>query len=242
MFRLVAPLLALGFIHTSYEVYSDAVAGVPADAIRLQNKPGIVYWHGDRNHRAIALTFDDGPSQYTQDILDVLAKNNVKATFFMVGARVDAHPEIARAVVAAGHAIGNHTYHHMPLVLKTPTQVKRELVAGERAIERATGLRPRLYRPPFGSEDQLTRDAGKSLGLIAVDWSDSSKDWKRPGVDKIVAKVLKQAEDGAVILLHDGGGDRRQTVAAVTRLIPELRERGFELVTIPDLLQVPATH
>lgn len=240
MLRPLAVVLALVSIHTTYELYTEAVAGVPSDAIRLTNRPGVVYWHGDRTTRSIALTFDDGPSLYTLELLDVLARAHVRATFFMVGEQVDAHPDIARAVAQAGHAIGNHTYHHERLVLRTPERVRRELVAAERSIERATGIRPVIYRPPFGAEDSLTRRIGHGLGMIAVDWSDSSKDWKRPGVNRIVSTVLAQAADGAVILMHDGGGNRRQTIAAVTELIPELRKRGFELVTVPELLDLPA--
>jgi peptidoglycan-N-acetylglucosamine deacetylase len=240
--RLVVLVLVLACFHSSYELYAHAMSGVPADAIRLPNKPGVVYWHGDGSRRAIALTFDDGPSPHTAELLEVLGQHDVKATFFMVGSRVDARPDVARAVAAAGHAIGNHTYHHTRLVLKKPAHVTRELVAGERAIERATGIRPAFYRPPFGAEDRVTREAGRRLGLVAVDWSGSSKDWKRPGADAIVANVLRQAHDGAVILMHDGGGDRRQTVEAVARIIPELRRRGFELVTVPELLEIPAVR
>jgi peptidoglycan/xylan/chitin deacetylase (PgdA/CDA1 family) len=240
LLRFCAVVLTLWCLHTAHEVYNEAIAGVPADAIRLANKPGVVYWHGDRSRRAVALTFDDGPSADTLAMLDVLARYQVHATFFMVGARVDAHPEIARAVVAAGHTVGNHTFHHERLVLKTPDQVKRELAAAQRSIERATGVRPTLYRPPFGAEDTTTRDVGRHMGLVAVDWSDSSKDWKRPGVDRIVANVLASVTDGAVILMHDGGGDRKQTVEAIARLIPELRARGFELVTVPELIQPTA--
>jgi len=240
--RIVILVIVIAGVHTCFELYSEATAGVPSDAIQLQNKPGLVYWHGDRDRPAIALTFDDGPSAQTLELLDVLAQYNVKATFFMVGSRVDAHPEIARAVLAAGHAIGNHTYHHARLAHHTPAQVREELIAGERALERVVGIRPSFYRPPFGVEDHVTRQVGHELGLVAVDWSDSSKDWKRPGVNAIVANVLSRAQDGVVILMHDAGGDRRQTVEAVKRLVPELERRGFELVTVPSLLGIPATR
>ena len=238
VFAVVLVLVCLAGLN----VYDVVTAGVPSDAYKLPNQLGVIYWHGDPHRAAVALTFDDGPNPpYTPRLLALLKANDVKATFFLVGERVEAEPALARAVIEAGHAIGNHTYDHARLVLKTESGVENELMKAETAIERATGVMPRFFRPPYGSEDRFTLEASKALGYVAVEWSVSSKDWRRPGVDAIVDNVLRQVKNGSIILMHDGGGDRSETIDAVARIIPELRRRGFEFVTIPDLLDIRAT-
>jgi peptidoglycan/xylan/chitin deacetylase (PgdA/CDA1 family) len=144
-------------------------------------------------------------------------------------------------VTAAGHAIGSHAYTHRSIVLETRFEVARQLETSGAAILKATGVKPAFFRPPYGALDQVTLDESRRLGYIAVEWSVSSKDWNRPGVDAIVDNVLSHIHNGAIVLMHDGGGDRTQTVAAVARLIPELKCRGYHLVTIPELLEVPRT-
>jgi peptidoglycan/xylan/chitin deacetylase (PgdA/CDA1 family) len=228
-----------GLVYRDYEYLRDDIEGaVPPNAIAEANHPGVVYWHGDRTKPRIALTFDDGPSPYTPQVLAVLDRYHVKATFFMIGQRVEQHPDLARSVVAAGHVIANHTYDHRNLVLDVERGVTRELAKAETAITGATGLIPRMFRPPYGAADRYTFDASHRAGYVGIEWSDSSKDWLRPGVDVIVRHVLAHASNGAIVLMHDGGGDRSQTVAALDKIIPELQRRGFELVTIPDLLGI----
>jgi peptidoglycan/xylan/chitin deacetylase (PgdA/CDA1 family) len=216
-------------------------AGVPADAARVTNRPGVMYWHGSSHEPAVALTFDDGPSASTAALLDVLAEDDVHATFFMVGRNVETHPDLARRVVAAGHVVGNHSYSHPNLDLQLEARVGDELDRTSDAIFKATGVRSRLFRPPFGDEDGLVLHEARALGYVSVEWSVSSKDWTRPGADRIVANVLAHVHDGAIILMHDGGGDRSETIEAVARLIPELRRRGYALITVPELLGVSAT-
>ncbi len=235
MKRWIAILAAVCLVEAIY-IYVRPTRGVPTNALRTRNEAGVIYWHGSFDRKAVALTFDDGPSEYTQRLLDVLAEHHVHATFFMIGRNVEQYPAIAKAVADAGHVIGNHTYSHPNLNMERETVVGAQLARAEAAIESATGQHPKMFRPPFGDEDRFTLHESRHLGYVAVEWSVSSKDWRMPGVDAIVDNVLEHVHNGAIILLHDGGGDRSQTVEAVARLIPELQRRGYELVTVPELL------
>jgi peptidoglycan/xylan/chitin deacetylase (PgdA/CDA1 family) len=214
-----------------------------ADHYAKISRSGVVYWHGDLDKPEIALTFDDGPNEpYTSRILQVLKENDVKATFFMVGMNVERDPAAARAVVEAGHAVGNHSWSHPDMLLKTGRGVAQQLALADEAIYRAVGRRTRIFRPPYGADDPFTFHTSRRLGYVAVKWSVSSRDWERPGVERIVANVLLHTRNGAVILMHDGnktrGGDRGQTVEALKVLLPELKSRGYRFVTVPELLGV----
>jgi peptidoglycan/xylan/chitin deacetylase (PgdA/CDA1 family) len=214
-----------------------------ADHYNKRNRQGAVYWHGDLDKPEIALTFDDGPNEpYTSQILQVLKDNGVKATFFMVGMNIQKEPEAARAVVEAGHAVGNHSWSHPDMILEGSGTVARQLSLTDEALFRATGRHSRLFRPPYGADDPLTVRAVERMGYVMVKWSVSSRDWKRPGADRIVTNVLNHTGNGAILLMHDGdkagAGDRSQTVEALKRIIPKLKEEGFTFVTVPELLGV----
>jgi peptidoglycan/xylan/chitin deacetylase (PgdA/CDA1 family) len=239
--RLGVAVLGLIGLAGVITICSRLDAGVPSDASRVTNRPGVMYWHGPLDKPAVALTFDDGPAASTGPLLDVLAEDDVHATFFMVGRNVEKHPDLARRVVADGHVVGNHSYSHSNLDLQLEARVGDELDRTSDAIFKATGVRSKLFRPPFGDEDGLVLHEAKAAGYVSVEWSVSSKDWKRPGADRIVANVLAHVHDGAIILMHDGGGDRSETIVAVARLIPELRRRGYALVTVPELLGLSPT-
>jgi peptidoglycan/xylan/chitin deacetylase (PgdA/CDA1 family) len=210
------------------------------------NRPGILYWQGDGPERKIALTFDDGPNEpYTSQILEILRREGVHATFFLVGKNVEAFPEAARAIVSGGHAIGNHTYSHANLVFDTNARVRREILKAEEVIERVTGFRTTLFRAPYGDKNFFTIHQAKRLGYQMIQWSVSAQDWRKPGPRRIVRRVLRGARPGAIVLMHDGdkgrhGGDRSQTVAALPSLISELRGQGYSFVTLPELLNLPA--
>ncbi|HZJ64968.1 MAG TPA: polysaccharide deacetylase family protein [Kofleriaceae bacterium] len=237
--RWLAALVVACAVEALY-IYVRLTHGVPSTAYQAANRPGVIYWHGSTDRNAVALTFDDGPSMpYTAQLLAILDANHVRATFFMIGKNVEQLPAAAKAVADAGHAIGNHTFGHPNLNFERESQVGTELARAESAITAATGMRPRLFRPPYGDVDRFTLHESRQLGYVAVEWSVSSKDWQMPGSDAIVANVLRDVHNGAIILMHDGGGDRSQTVEAVARLIPELQQRGYELVTVPELLGLP---
>jgi len=233
--KLVTGMGAAVFLALSINAFTPLHAKI--------NRPMLLYWHGDPLEKKIALTFDDGPNDpYTSEVLKILKDNNVRATFFLIGKNVETEPEAASAIVAAGHAIGNHSYDHRNLVTRTNAQVRDEIMKTEKVIEEATGQKTTLFRPPYGDKDALTLQQTRKLGYVMIEWSVSAEDWRRPGVEKIVHNVVPHVRNGSIILLHDGDkirrGDRSQTVAALPRIIAQLRQEGFQFVTIPELLKL----
>jgi peptidoglycan/xylan/chitin deacetylase (PgdA/CDA1 family) len=199
--------------------------------------------HGSRDERRIALTFDDGPDpDRTPALLDALAALDVKATFFVLGAGVDAHPELCARIVREGHELGNHTYHHRYLPLTRGRDVERELIATDRAIERATGVVPTIARPPYGGRSPWTVRAFARAAKRLVLWDINSFDWKGAAPEDVARRVIDHARPGSIILMHDarrGRAGKRPsnhvvgaTVETVRLIVPELRARGFELATV----------
>lgn len=175
--------------------------------------------------RVIYLTFDDGPDPaYTPQVLDALARYGAQATFFVIGRRAAAHPELLQAIVAGGHTLGNHTYSHPSLAGMGREQVHREL---RQTQELLGGMGVSCMRPPYGAVDPFTAAYAAELGLRLVRWDVDPKDWARPGASAIAEHVLARAAPGRVILLHDGGGDRSQTVAALEQILSGLSARGY---------------
>ncbi len=192
---------------------------------------------GRPRKREIALTFDDGPGPYTLKILAVLRRIHAPATFFEIGRLVDAYPSITRRLAHNGEVIGDHTQHHSFLAVLSPRQQRDEVVGAEHAIARAGAPYPHLFRPPYGSFDRATLAILRAHNLLMVLWSVDTSDYVRPGVHRIVDAAVGGARPGAIILLHDGGGNRSETVAALPRIIRLLRRRGYRLVTVPELVR-----
>ena len=194
-----------------------------------------------RNPRHLALTYDDGPNDpHTQRLLEVLAKHEVRATFFMVGQYVQRRPQFAREVAQAGHALGNHTLTHPNLIFCSEMQTRVQLSECTRAIEDATGQSPKLFRPPFGGRRPSTLRIARELGLAPVMWNVTGFDWDAHSSAAIERKVTRQTRGGSIILLHDGshrglGWDRSHTVAATDALLARYKSEGFQFVTIPEL-------
>jgi peptidoglycan/xylan/chitin deacetylase (PgdA/CDA1 family) len=188
----------------------------------------------------VALTFDDGPSEGTPEILDVLGAHGVRATFFQLGANVERLPEIARAVAAAGHEIGNHGYAHRLYCFRSGEYIARDIVRAQKAIRRHTGVTPRLFRAPFGARWFGLRGVQRHAGLLGVMWTVIGKDWTLDA-DQVVQRVAERVSDGAIICLHDGremqtDPDVRVTVEAVRRLVPALVARGYRFETVSELV------
>jgi peptidoglycan/xylan/chitin deacetylase (PgdA/CDA1 family) len=194
--------------------------------------------------RQLALTFDDGPNDpHTLRLLEVLARHEVKATFFMIGRFVRERPEIARAVAQAGHVIGNHTDTHPNLFFASGSQLARELDDCEKALADAVGEHSKLFRPPFGLRRPATLQAVAGRGLATVMWSVTSFDWKLTTPEAIERRVARQVRGGGVILLHDGGHrhmgvDRAPTVTATDRLIAHYKGEGHSFVTVPEMMAI----
>jgi peptidoglycan/xylan/chitin deacetylase (PgdA/CDA1 family) len=197
-------------------------------------------WRGPSGRRALALTFDDGPSEGTPAILDILARYNVPATFFQCGANVERLPDIARAVRQAGHAIGNHSHSHPLFCFQSARFIQDELERAQRAIEDRTGFRPEWFRAPFGVRWFGLRQAQARLKLTGVMWTAIGYDWKlRP--EACAGRLAAAASNGAILCLHDGRELRAKpdigaTVEAVRRLVPCLLDRGYKLETVSRLL------
>jgi peptidoglycan/xylan/chitin deacetylase (PgdA/CDA1 family) len=190
--------------------------------------------------KVVALTFDDGPNpDATPRVLDALASRGVKATFFVLGRHADAWPGIVRRIAEEGHAIGNHGWHHRKLHVRGPGYVRRDLTMGTESIERASGVRAKLFRAPHGFRSPWVSSIARSLGQRTVGWSRGVWDSDRPGVEKIVRRTVDGTRPGRIMLLHDGDGydmhgDRSQTAAAMPRILDELLEQGYSFATIPE--------
>ncbi|MCL5105419.1 MAG: polysaccharide deacetylase family protein [Armatimonadetes bacterium] len=193
------------------------------------------------NQKVVALTYDDGPDpRFTPGLLRVLDKYGVKATFFMIGRRMEKYPDIVRDVVKAGHVIANHTYTHpSDIALDTPAQVIRELDSCEQLIERLTGKRAGLFRPPKGLMDGSVLTVADEEGYKTVLWSVSADHHEAKTPEAMANRVISRIHPGLIILAHDGAfASRWRDVAATAIIIESLRKRGYRFVTVPELLDI----
>lgn len=216
-------------------VVSTKVISKPVNKI-VQYTPTVA----EEGEKVIALTFDDGPwGDQTIRLLDVLDRYDVKATFFMVGNRVRADPNTAAEVARRGHLLGNHSYSHPNLATASDSVVRSQIQRTNAEIEKATGKTPHWFRAPGGAVDAEVRAIVSANGMRIAHWTTGTGDWKKLGPDRIVRVVNDKAKPGAVILMHDGGGDRSETIAALPRVIQNLRDKGYRFVTLDQLPSVP---
>ncbi|WP_269924621.1 polysaccharide deacetylase family protein [Enterococcus innesii] len=185
----------------------------------------------DQNGKYIALTFDDGPNDSsTIKLLEILKKENISATFFVLGNMVNSHPEVAKQIVEEGHEIGNHSYSHPDMTQISPDEVREEIFKTDKAVFHATGVLPSIFRPPYGAINEVV---AKSIGLPIIQWNVDSEDWKLRDKDLIVDKVVSAAEKGSIILIHD---IHKISVESVPEIVDKLRKSGYEFATISELL------
>lgn len=192
--------------------------------------------HTAAGQPVLYFTFDDGPAEDTPGVLAALAQHGAQATFFVVGSRVQALPSTLQATQQAGHVLGNHSFTHPHLAGMPKPQFLQEMNACAEAVVSAlaNGGRMQLMRPPYGSLDENTEAWVNALGYHMVLWDIDPQDWSQPGTPAIVRQVLAEAQPGAIVLLHDGGGDRSQSVAALHELLPTLAAQGYVFQGLPQ--------
>lgn len=190
------------------------------------------------NRKLIALTFDDGPwPNSTVQVLNILKQNDIKGTFFVVGQNVKNYPDLTKRIVAEGHAIANHTWHHWYHAMN-PQVAAYEVANTTDIIYKTTGVRTGLFRPPGGIMNNGVVAYARSNKYAIIMWSSDSIDYSRPAVPKLINNVFRGAKPGGIVLMHDGGGDRTQTVKALPEIISRFRKQGYEFVTVPELLEI----
>jgi peptidoglycan-N-acetylglucosamine deacetylase len=230
------------------QAVTGAVSIVAAVSAGYQSMAPTGQWYGQtfvrlaRGMRRIALTYDDGPNDpHTLRLLEILAKNSVHATFFLIGRYVEQRPDLAREIVNAGHVVGNHSFTHPLLTFKSEAEIRLQLSQCKAALQDAIGEPANLFRPPFGGRRPAVLRIARQLGLEPIMWSVTGYDWGAPPASAIERKVAKQIRGGDVILLHDGGhkqmgADRSQTVIATDHLITRYKSEEYEFVTIPQMM------
>ncbi|CAL9435161.1 Undecaprenyl-phosphate 4-deoxy-4-formamido-L-arabinose transferase [Streptomyces sp. enrichment culture] len=255
---LMAMLMLRGYVHS--EILADHRVQSPAPTDRvpqeiLEGGP-VIDTRGGRtdslsvpDHRLV-LTFDDGPDPvWTPKVLDVLKEHDAHAVFFVTGTMASRHPDLVRRMVEEGHEIGLHTFNHPDLSLQSKKRIDWELSQNQLAISGAAGIRTSLFRPPYSSfaeamdnESWPVTEYIGSLGYLTVVNNTDSEDWKRPGVEEIIRRATPKGGEGAIVLMHDSGGDRHQTVQALDRFLPGLQKQGYEFTNLTEALGAPSAH
>lgn len=190
---------------------------------------------GPAGPKRVALTFDDGPSSYTASVLRTLRRFHARATFFLVGREIGANRQLLRQELAEGSAVGDHTYDHADVSAGGPFAAG-EIGRTDRRIREASGYSPCLFRAPYGALSGSLLGVARSQGMLTIGWNVDPRDWSLPGADAISRRVLEATRRGSIVIMHDGGGNRAETVAALPSIIRTLQSRGYRLVTVPELL------
>jgi peptidoglycan-N-acetylglucosamine deacetylase len=232
------PQLSIGVAAAAAASYAGLCTMWPTSRLYGANVTGEA-----RPSKRLALTYDDGPNDpYTGHLLDVLARHDVKATFFMMGKYVEERPRIAQQVFAAGHIVGNHSFSHPNLICVGEAELRSQIARTQKALEDAGCGTPKLFRPPFGGRNPRTFGIVRELGLTPIMWRVTCYDWSAKSPNSIVKKAISQIKGGDIILLHDGGHlalgtDRSHTVKATDEIIRRYKGEGFEFVTVPQMMK-----
>ncbi|HBU70171.1 MAG TPA: hypothetical protein DEE98_07300 [Elusimicrobia bacterium] len=217
------------------------LAAVISAEVNSEQKMAPFFAQGNKDRKAVALTFDDGPGKFTPKILEILKAGNIKATFFMEGQLAAARSEIVKSVYNDGHEVGAHSYTH-PNFYSYKKDDKEELLSGEiaranAALEKISGLKPRLMRMPYGFVKPWVREVAGRHDMVLVNWSFGC-DWKKMTGSELAAEYIKNIKPGAIFLMHDGGVKRESTVEALPLIIEELKKRGYEIIPVGELLGI----
>ncbi|MFF9335061.1 polysaccharide deacetylase family protein [Streptomyces albogriseolus] len=255
---LAAMLMLRGYVHS--EILADHRVQDPAPTTEvpkeiLEGGPVIDARTGKAAtlsvpDRRLVLTFDDGPDPtWTPKVLDVLKKHDAHAVFFVTGTMASRYPDLVQRMVDEGHELGLHTFNHPDLSLQSTKRIDWELSQNQLALTGAAGIRTSLFRPPYSSfsaamdnESWPVTEYIGSRGYLTVVNNTDSEDWKRPGVDEIIRRATPENGKGAIVLMHDSGGDRSQTVAALDRFLPDLKDKGYEFENLTEALDAPSAH
>ena len=198
----------------------------------------IVFSKSREPTKKIALTFDDGPHpRYTERILKILERYDIKATFFVIGVNIQNYPEPFAKIVAAGHEIGNHTYHHKTLSGTCDATIREEIRKTDEIIFKTAGYRPKIFRPPEGAYGECALKAAQSMDLRMILWTVDTRDWERPSAQTIVERVMANVKGGSILLFHDYMHKNAHTLEALEIILPKLLEKGFEFVTVSELIE-----
>ncbi|KYG37671.1 chitooligosaccharide deacetylase [Bacillus gaemokensis] len=208
--------------------------------LRKELEPtGHVTWEVPNNEKIIAITFDDGPDPtYTPQVLKLLRQYKAEATFFMIGFRIQRNPYLIEQVIKEGHEIGNHTMDHLYANNASDEKLKNDILEGKKYLQKWV-KEPLLFRPPGGYINDMVFTTAKEAGyqIVLWSWHQDPKDWANPGTESIVKHVVTNAKNGDIVLLHDGGSDRSQTVAALEKILPALQKEGYRFVKVSELLR-----
>jgi peptidoglycan/xylan/chitin deacetylase (PgdA/CDA1 family) len=227
---LTASLAGLG----TARLFAQTSAVTPAPVLPIAPESGTFISHGLVEGMKVAVTFDDGPNpRMTPQILTELAKRKIHSTFFLIGRNVKARPELAKAMVEQGHEVANHTFTHPTLSKLSDAAVADELRRGQDTLHAATGVTPNLFRPPYGAFKRTQAALAVREQLDILMWSVDPRDWSQPGVEKIQQTVNMETKPGAIVLLHEL---HAQTLEALPTLLDDLQGRGFQLVTVSEVL------
>ncbi|MDO8184140.1 polysaccharide deacetylase family protein [Conexibacter sp. JD483] len=223
---------------------SDCFRALPKSGAVLQLRAPVPYactpagpayvTNGSRSRKVVALTFDDGPSPYTTGFLDVLRAKGVKGTFFQIGQQVSSYPTVEKRILAEGHELANHTWSHAT-VSGGGSLATSQISSTTNAIQTVSGFKPCAFRAPGGAISSSLVSLARGLGYSTIEWDVDPQDWRTPGTDAIYSRIVSAARSGSIILMHDGGGNRSQTLAALPRVIDTLRARGYGFVTIHEM-------
>lgn len=212
------------------------------DNYKIEDYEDLIIKNGNSDEKVLALTFDDGPDElFTPQILDILKKYNVKATFFVMGEKVQYNKQIIKREFEEGHEIGNHTYTHINVSKQGYNTIQKEIYDTQDAIKSVTGIEPKVFRPPYRavSKDMCRIIKEKNMNIVLWSYVDA-KDWQNPGVNSIVKSIENGVQNGCIILLHDYNkirSPKSQTIEALDIMIPDLIEKGYKFVTVSELIE-----
>ncbi len=227
------PAAAPGTVQAAPPLASAAAAATPSGCKRGGNP---FRSNGSRARKVVALTFDDGPSGYTNDVLSILKRKKAKGTFFVLGNQIPGRERLLSRALRLGFEIGDHSFNHA-IYAGGGDRASAQMRLTNRRIKRAADFTPCLFRPPYGAVNRDLIGRARAAGMMTITWDVDPEDWARPGTEAIYRRIVGAVRPGSIVLMHDGGGLRNQTVAALPRVIDTLRDRGYRFATVTRLLR-----